>query len=319
MACAPVVVAVISWNTRDLLRRCLESFAREVDSGRVELWVVDNASDDGSADLVREEFGWTRLIASEENLGFGRAVNLVASRTSSDWIAPANADIALREGAIDALVEAGERDRSVGAIAPRLIGPDGETQHSVFSFPTIPYSVLVAVGAYKLIPSLGDRIVIPGYWDSERARQVPWAIAAFLLIRRVAWDAVGGFDARQWMYAEDLDLGWRLRGAGWKTRYEPRAVIDHVGGAATTQMFGSDPSPQWQRATYGSIARRSGVGRAWLTALIHLAGAGLRWCYFACASITGAERYVRRRRESARWAMVQLRALRMRRGLRHLG
>ena len=318
MAPAPVVVAVISWNTRDLLQRCLESFASEVEAGRVELWVVDNASSDGSAELVRERFGWANLIASEENLGFGRAVNLVASRTESEWIAPANADIAIREGTIEALLDTAERDPGAGAIAPRLVGTDRQTQHSVFGFPTVPYSFLVAIGAYRWIPRLGDRMAIPGYWNSERARRVPWAVGAFLLIRRAAWDAVGGFDERQWMYAEDLDLGWRLGSAGWSTRYEPRAAVDHVGAAATSQLFGSDPSPDWQRATFGFIVRRWGLGHAWAVALLNFVGAVLRWAALAPGSISNPARYTERRRNYARWARVQLRGLRGRRTLERL-
>src|SRR5205823_4783893 len=155
------------WNTRDLLVRCLDSFAPDVDAGRVELWVVDNASSDGSADLVREGFAWAGLVASEENLGFGRAVNLVAARTDSDWIAAANADVAVRPGAIEALLDAGARDPRAGALAPRLIVPDGRTQHSVFAFPTIPYSLAVALGLYRLSPRIGDRLAVPGHWDSE--------------------------------------------------------------------------------------------------------------------------------------------------------
>jgi GT2 family glycosyltransferase len=312
MSRAPVAVAVVSWNTRELLARCLESLVPEVEAGRVEAWVVDNASTDGSADLVRERFEWARLIAADENLGFGRAVNLVAARTSSDWVAPSNADVALRPGAIEALLEAGARDPGAGAVAPRLVTPDGSTQHSVFAFPTIPYSLLLALGAYHLSATLGDRYAVPGHWDTERARRVPWAVAAFLLIRRTAWDQVGGFDERQWMYAEDLDLGWQLRQAGWATRYEPSAVVDHEGAAATVQMFGADLAPHWQRSTYGFIARRRGVAHAWAVALLNFTGAVLRWALAAARS--DAER----RRSYGRWALVQLRGLRGRRALERL-
>src|SRR5436853_4362572 len=84
-----VSIAIVSWNTRDLLARCLESLAPEVDRGRAEVWVVDNASEDGSPDLVRERFEGVHLIASSENLGFGTAINLVARQTSSEWLATA--------------------------------------------------------------------------------------------------------------------------------------------------------------------------------------------------------------------------------------
>lgn len=310
----PVVVAVVSWNTRELLTRCLESLEPEVGAGRVELWVVDNASSDGSAELVRERFGWAELIASDENLGFGRAVNLVASRTGSDWIAASNADVAVRPGAIEALLDAGARDPGAGGLAPRLIVPGGETQHSAFAFPTIAYSTFVALGAYRLAPRLADRLAIPGYWDADRPRRVPWAVAAFLLVRRTAWDDVGGFDERQWMYAEDLDLGWRLHEAGWRTRYVPEAHVDHVGAAATGQVFGSDPAPIWQASTFGFVARRWGVGHAWAIALINLAGALLR----LAATVLRAPRDATRRRELVRWALVQLRGLRGRRALERI-
>lgn len=312
---APVTVAVVSWNTRDLLARCLGSLHPEVARGRAEVWVVDNASRDGSAELVREHFEWARLIASRENLGFGRAVNAVANRTSSEWLATANADVALRPGALDALLEAGYRDSGAGAIAPRLVLPDGSTQHSVFGFPTLPFSLVLATGAFRISATLGDRLAFPGHWNTERARRVPWAVAAFLLIRRTAWEQVGGFDERQWMYAEDLDLGWRLREAGWATRYEPSAVVDHQNAAATTQLFGPELPPHWQRSTYGFIARRRGVAYAWGVALLNFAGAAARWLSVAPRSLAWPERYAELRRAHARWALVHLRALRGRSAL----
>jgi GT2 family glycosyltransferase len=304
---APVTIAIISWNTRDLLARCLESLAPEVERGRADVWVVDNASTDGSPDLVRERFGWARLVASEENLGFGRAVNLVARQTSSEWIAPANADIALRPGALDAMLDAGARDPAAGAIAPRLVLPDGETQHSVFAFPTITFSFLLAAGAFRMSRTIGDRRAFPGYWNSERARRVPWAIAAFLLVRRTAFDEVGGFDDRQWMYAEDLDLGWRLHEAGWATRYEPRASVDHESSASTSQLFGPELAPRWQRSTYGAIARRRGSTYARAVALLNFLGASWRWGRSVARAAKNPER-AWLRDAHGRWVLVHLRA-----------
>jgi GT2 family glycosyltransferase len=139
-------------------------------------------------------------------------------------------------------------------------------------------------------------------------------VAAFLLVRREAWDQVGGFDERQWMYAEDLDLGWRLREAGWATRYEPRALVDHENAASTSQMFGRDTAPQWQRATYGCMVRRRGIVRTWAVALLQLAGAGGRAALHALAAPARPE-HRRARDEWGRWALVHLVALRRRRRL----
>jgi GT2 family glycosyltransferase len=114
------------------------------------------------------------------------------------------------------------------------------------------------------------------------------------------------------MYAEDLDLGWRLREAGWATRCEPRAVVDHESAAATTQLFGPDVAPHWQRATYGCIARRRGAERAWATALVQIAGAGGRWAWHAALATAAPERHARPRDNWRRWVGVHRVALRSR-------
>jgi GT2 family glycosyltransferase len=296
-----VSIAVVSWNTRDLLRRCLESFASEVDSGRCELWVVDNASSDGSAEMVREEFPWVRLEASQENLGFGPAINRVANLTSAPWIGIANADIALLPGALDALLAAGAADPGAGAIAPRLILPDGSTQHSVFAFPTISSTLVVASGAGRLVRSLGESNLLLGMFDAERPRRVPWAIAAFLLVRREAWNAIGGFDEHQWMYAEDLDIGWRLGNAGWATRYEPTARVEHESSASTDQAWGdAGKTERWQRSTYAWMLRRLGAPRTRAVAAIQIAGQLARLLWLEPAARV-APAHFRHRRNAARW------------------
>ncbi len=313
-----VVVAVISWNTRELLDRCLTSLAPAAAAGLLEVWVVDNASGDGSPDLVTGRHPWVHLVASPENLGFGRAVNLVARRTSSEWLAIANADVAVHPGAVERLLETAALDPGAGAVAPRLVLPDGSTQHSVFAFPTIPYSLLLATGGFRASRVVADRLAFPGRWDHERARRVPWAIAAFLLVRRAAWEDAGGFDERQWMYAEDLDLGWRLRQAGWATRYEPRAAVDHESSAATTQLFGPELAPHWQRSTYGFIARRRGSANARVVAALNLLGASWRWARLALRSLASPGRHDEARRAHARWVRVHLDALRPGAGLERL-
>ena len=282
-----VLVAVVSYNTRDLLDRCLRSL-----QGRADVWVVDNASADGSAEMVRSAHPWARLVASEENLGFGRAVNLVASRSSSPWLAAANADVAVSGDALERLVRDGERFGSVGALAPRLVLPDGSTQPSSFTFPSVVDACARALGA--------DRFLLPRALDPERPREVPWAVGAFLLVRRSAFDAVGGFDEAQWMYAEDLDLGWRLREAGWTTRYVPDARVLHEEAASTTAAFGEERTERWQRSTYAWIAARRGTGRARAVAAVNVSS-----CRARAAIARGRER------ERWRWwAGVHARAAR---------
>ncbi|MEO9119880.1 MAG: glycosyltransferase family 2 protein, partial [Solirubrobacteraceae bacterium] len=206
-----MTVAVVSFQTRKLLLDCLAALRADVDAGRIRVCVVDNRSTDGSAAAAREHAPWAEVITPERNLGFGAAVNLVAARSASPWLLAANADIAPHPGALAQLLAAGTADPRAGAVAPRLILPDGATQHSVGPFPSVALAVTFALGAHRLSPRLADRLCLDDHWDPRRARTVPWALAACLLLRRAAFDAIGGFDARQWMYAEDLDFGWRLR------------------------------------------------------------------------------------------------------------
>lgn len=261
-----ITVAVVSYNTLALLEGCLASLR----GTGADVWVVDNGSTDGSQEVVPPD----RLIVPERNVGYGSAVNLVAARTSSPWLVASNADVVVRPGALDALVAAaGPR---TGAVAPRLVLPDGSTQHSALPFPTVGFTAAFACGLTSAVPSLGDRWCVPGRWDATRAREVPWAVGAFLLLRRAAFDEVGGFDERQWLFAEDLDLGWRLVRAGWTTRFEPSAVVAHHESAATSTAFGDARTERTQQATYDWLRRRRGRPVATTVAALNVLGAAAR-------------------------------------------
>ena len=273
----PVTIAVVSWNTRELLARCLDSMSEDVEAGRAAVTVVDNGSTDGSRELVRTDYEWAELIEPGENLGFGRAVNLVASRSSSPWLAAANADIELTPGSLGLLLETARSHPDVGAVAPRLVLPDGSTQHSVHRFLSPGLAAVFNFGIHRLNRRLADHLCIDGYWDPTRRREVDWARGAFLLMPRRSFDQVGGFDETQWLYAEDIDLAWRLKAAGHPVLYEPAATVHHVLSAATNQAFGDlERDRRHVEASYRWLARRQGPWRARLTAAIFTLGAGLR-------------------------------------------
>lgn len=270
-----VTAIVVSWNTRDLLLRCLASLRSEVDARRLEVWVVDNGSTDGSAEAARSFASWVHVLEPRLNLGFGPAVNLAAARTEGDWLLAANADVAMEPGALEALLAEG-RDPLVGCVAPRLVLPDGRTEHSVHPFPTLRFTAAFNLGLHRLAPRTAERLCLEGYWDPDRPRVVPWAIGACLLVRRRAFEEAGGFDERQWMFAEDLDLGWRLHDAGWRTFYVPTARVLHDSGAATTPAFGGRRAARFMGETYAMLARRRGRATALLTAALNVAGAAAR-------------------------------------------
>lgn len=308
-----MTIAVVSWNTRELLARCLQSMHADVEAGLAEVWVVDNASDDGSQDLVRERFAWAELVASDRNLGFGPAVNLVAERTASAWIAASNADIELSPGALASLLEAADADPSAGSLAPRLVMPDGETQHSVHSFPSLSLALAVNLGIGALVPGLGDRLCLEGRWDSERGRRVDWAHGAFLLVRRSAFEAAGRFDPGQWMYAEDLDLAWRLDGCGWATRYVPDSDVGHQVSAAARKAFADQRTARHMAAAQDWMVRRRGAAVARAYAAINALGSALRLLALAPLARLAPERFGPRRDLEAGYLRLHGGGLRARR------
>ena len=277
----------------------------EVEAGRAAVQVVDNGSTDGSREMVRSAFDWAELLEPERNLGFGPAVNLAVRGGASPWLVAANADVELTPGALEALLRAGEAEQEAGAIAPRLILPDGSTQHSVHRFPSPGLALAFGLGVYRLSPRLGDRLCIDGCWNPDRPRRVDWAHGAFLLIRRASFEQVGGFDERQWLYAEETDLAWRLAAIGRHVRYEPAARVLHSVSASTRQAFG-----QWERdrrrtvAAYEWLAERRGTVVARLTAAISIAGAAARVLIFAVLAQFAPDRWRRPRDRSRRYVAL---------------
>jgi len=309
-----VAVAVVSWNLRERLDACLRSLRADHEAGRAEVWVVDNASEDGSAELVRDEHPWARLIALGENRGYGPAVNLVARRTATPWVAPANADLRLEPDALRTLLGAGAAHPHAGVLAPRLLLAGGRTQHSVHPFPAVPTTLAVNLGVAHRLARLGERLCLEGRWNTERERDVPWAHGALLLVRRTAWEQVGGFDDAMWFYAEDLDLCWRLHRAGWATRYVPAARVHHDHSAAARAAWGEERLVRSQAAAYAWMRRRRGAGRTLAVAALNAGVPALRAVALAPAAAAGSAGAAARRRRWVRWWRLHRAAAR--RGLR---
>jgi GT2 family glycosyltransferase len=314
---AAITVVVVSWNTRELLANCLEGLSEDAQSRLADVWVVDNASDDGSQAMVRERFGWARLVESASNLGFGSAVNVVAAQTSTPWLMAANADVRPAPGALATLVATASGDPHTGVVGPQLVQPDGATQYTTHPFPTLRNALIFNLGLWRLVPGDMERTMFPGSWDPDRTSSPDWVHGAVLLIRRSAWDAVSGFDERQWLYAEDLDLCWRLRRAGWVTRYEPAARVEHAVSAATkTADWGPSRDLRAQRATYAWMVEHLGLVTTRLVAAINVAGALARWIAATIALPFGPARYRARRSMYGSHVRVHLTGLESRTRLR---
>ena len=295
-----MTIAVVSWNTRDLLDACLRSLQADHGAGRADVVVVDNGSVDGSAALVRAAHPWAKVIERPDNPGFGAAVNDAAGRTRTPFVVAANADVAVTPGALPALLDAAARHPRAGIFAPRLVTPDGVTQHSLHPFPSLRTAAAVDLGLGRLVPGLRNRLALERHVDAAIQRPVDWAHGAFLLVRRETWDAVGGFDPEMWLYAEDLDLCWRARRAGWATWYEPAATVTHHVSAATEQAWGDARAERAQRAAYAWMNSRLGPGRTRVIAGLGMLGGGARVAALGLATRLAPSRYGWRRDRARR-------------------
>jgi GT2 family glycosyltransferase len=231
-----MAVAIINWNTRNLLRDCLRSVFADAPGESVEVVVVDNGSTDGSAEMVRAEFPDVRLEVLHNNPGYGAASNVAFQQCTAPYVLLLNSDTVLRRGTLRTLAWELDAHPRAGIIGPRLLNADGSLQASCFPFPgpIVPlFKRQPFAGLAQLLPRLGDRF--PVRFGHDVDRRVPWVVGAVLAIRREAFDAVGGFDESFHMYFEEVDLCYRMREAGWETRFTPAAEVVHLGGASTQQ------------------------------------------------------------------------------------
>ncbi len=225
---APTVAVVIpSWNSVDLLPRCLDSLAGQ---GEVDLLVVDNGSADGSVELLRKR--GIPHVALAENLGFAAAVDLGAARTTAPLVMPLNADTKLLPGCVAALAAALEADRELGGAAPRILQFEGEECAVAAARLYSAGQALTCDG--RAVEEGAGEAQSPVYWAS---REVFGVCGAACLLRRELFDDLGGYDDRYFAFYEDVDLNVRARIAGWRFAYVPEAVVWHVGNASWQAGF----------------------------------------------------------------------------------
>jgi N-acetylglucosaminyl-diphospho-decaprenol L-rhamnosyltransferase len=257
----PVTAVVVSYNVAPLLERCLASLRRaraelQAEGGDLELVVVDNASADGSAALVRARFPEATLLANRRNRGFGAACNQGAAAGGGGPVLFLNPDAEVTPGALPALLDRLRRTPRAAVVGPRLVYADGRPQPTRRRFPTLGVLFLEST------PLEWRR---PG-WDAlrryraadlpETAGPVDWLSGACLLVRMAAFEEVAGFAPPFFMYFEEVDLARRLSGRGWETWYEPAAAVIHHSSRSADQDVGAR-----DRSYYGSKYRY--VARYW--------------------------------------------------------
>lgn len=232
-----VTVIVVTHFSAGHLGACLSSI-RSASASPTPTVVIDNLTTDGSVRAVVAGFPEVDFIEAGENLGYGRAVNRAADQLTdeAEWILVANPDTVFGEGAIDRMLEAAEADERVGAVGPRILNADGSVYPSARALPSLRTGVGHAILArpWPSNPWTARYLQTAVYaQEGNEAVDAGWLSGACVLVRRSAFQAIGGFDPSYFMYFEDVDLGRRLTEAGWRNRYVPTAVVEHAGGQST--------------------------------------------------------------------------------------
>lgn len=233
-----VSVVIVSFNTRGLLDRCLSSVESERDHypGVIEVLMVDAGSTDGTVEMVRDRHPRVQALPTAENLGFTRGNNRALRVARGSVLLLLNPDTELRPGAVERLVTTLSEREHVAAVGPRLLYPDGSVQPSRRRFPTAATGFIESTVFQRW---LGWMPLLRRFYMNDisesNPHEVDWLVGACLALRSDALRQVGLFDESFFMYSEETDLCHRLRLAGWRCWYEPRAVVVHHEGKSSEQ------------------------------------------------------------------------------------
>ncbi len=239
-----LTVVVVSWNTRDLLDRSLETLKEDLEQSsnlETEVYVVDNDSKDGSAAMVAEKHGWATLIANDDNLGFAKANNQVLRQAKGRYILLLNPDTEVEKSALKTLIEFLETHPKAGIVAPQLLNSDGSIQRSCRQFPTFTGMLFELIGLSKIFPK-GSKTgtTFRAYkmldWEHDDEREVDQPEGACLLLRREVLEEVGLLDEGYFMLFEEVDWCYRIKKAGWQIWFTPKARVMHHYGQSIKQV-----------------------------------------------------------------------------------
>jgi GT2 family glycosyltransferase len=227
-------VILVSYNTRDILKACLDSLYKNIGDRNIEVVVVDNASRDASAEMVATHFPTIKLVRSPTNLGFAAANNLGFGFANGHYLILLNPDTLLEPNALSIALKHMDANPKVGMAGGLLIDRDGTQQPSARQFPSLLNELLVLSGLAARFPKSAFFGRFDRTWaDPLKAAEVDWVPGAFTMIRQDALKSVGGFDERFFLYYEEVDLCRRFKNHGWKILYWPDIVVIHWGGESS--------------------------------------------------------------------------------------
>lgn len=221
-----LTISIVNFNGGKYLINCLDSIEKVVSEAEISTIVLDNASEDSSIADAKKKFGNVSFIESNENLGFGKGQNQILKKITTEYVLMLNPDTVLKKGAISECLDYMEKNSGVGAATCKIVLPNGEidlTAHR--GFPTPWASLLYFLG--------DDRLYHLSKMDMSESHEVDSISGAFFMTRKSVLEKVGYFDEDYFMFAEDIDLSFRIKEAGYKIMYLPQVSIVHEKGVST--------------------------------------------------------------------------------------
>jgi len=229
-------IVILSYNTQDLLRKCLQSVEKAKKGNyQVEIVVVDNASTDGSPEMVEEEFSRVKLIKSRKNLGYAGGNNLGLKKARGDYILFLNSDTEIKPDALTEMIKFMNKNPKVGASSVKtMLFTGGMDPDCHRGFPTPWASISYFLGLEKLFPKtklFGQYHKF--YLNLDKVHEIDAGFGTFMFVRKKALEQVGNWDDQYFFYGEDLDLFYRIREANWKIMFYPKPLVTHHKGASS--------------------------------------------------------------------------------------
>jgi len=232
-----VSIIIVNWNTRDILRNCLLSIYEQTKEIYFEVIVVDNASTDGSVEMVKKDFPQVILIENTENRGFAAANNQSIAVAKGRYVLLLNSDTLILDKAIFKTVMSADANPKAAVVGCRVLNPDRTLQPTCFMFPSLLNMFLSSTYLFKLFPKskfFGREQM--SWWNRNDTREVDVVTGCFMLVRRMAIEQTGLMDEQFFFYGEETDWCYRFRQGGWKVLFIPDAEIVHLGGQSSKQM-----------------------------------------------------------------------------------
>lgn len=229
-----VSVILVNYNVRDLLDRALRSLYETSEPLLHEIWVVDNASTDGSVEFLQNHWPQVHIVSNQENCGYGRANNQAMAQADAEYFLILNPDTVVQRGALQEMVDFMESRPQAGVCGPKIVSPEGRFRPECRrGFPTPLAAFSRLFGLTTLLPRsrLFGKYYLT-YLDPDYETQVDALSGACMMVRRETAQSVGPFDEDYFLYGEDIDWCWRMKQAGWEVWYIPRACVVHVKGAS---------------------------------------------------------------------------------------